>query len=165
MISETKFDDSFPTAQFKGFDTPYRHDRNSKDEGLLLYIREDIPSKRFSCKFNYDIEFPLILEINLKKRNWFLNGSYILNKNQISHHLECLNRILDEHNSEYDHSVFMLNERSIKELCNLNGPKSLINQPTCFKNPEKPTGIDLILTNRPTYFQLSTVLETGLSVF
>ena len=51
----------------------------------------------------------------------------------------------------------------MKEFCNLNGLKSLINEPTCFKNPEKPTCINLILTNRPTYFQLSTVLETGLS--
>ena len=53
----------------------------------------------------------------------------------------------------------------MKEFCNLNGLKSLINEPTCFKNPDKPTCINLILTNRPTYFQLSTVLETGLSDF
>ena len=43
--------------------------------------------------------------------------------------------------------------------------KSLNNEPTCFKDPEKPTCIDLILTNRPTYFQLSTVLDIGLSDF
>ena len=53
----------------------------------------------------------------------------------------------------------------MKEFCKLNGLKSLINEPTCFKNPEKPTCIDLILTNRPAYFQLSTVLDTGLSDF
>ena len=57
------------------------------------------------------------------------------------------------------------NESAMGEFCNLNGLKSLINEPTCFKNPEKPSCIDLILTNRPTYFQLSTVLETGLSEF
>ena len=47
LISETKLDDSFPTAQFltKGFSAPYSFDRNSKCGGLLLYIREDIPSK------------------------------------------------------------------------------------------------------------------------
>ena len=100
-----------------------------------------------------------------------LNGSYSLNKNQILHHLECLNRILDEYNSDYDKFVFIGginvngNESSMKEFCNLNGLKSLINEPACFKNPEIPTWIDLILTNRLTYFQLSTVLETGLSDF
>ena len=58
----------------EGFDTLYRHDRNSKSGGLFLYIREDIPYKRSSCETNYDIE-TLIVEINLKKRKWFLNGS------------------------------------------------------------------------------------------
>ena len=52
LISETKLDDSFPTAQFliEGFGTPFRQDRNSKGGTLLLYIREDITSKRLSCK-------------------------------------------------------------------------------------------------------------------
>ena len=53
----------------------------------------------------------------------------------------------------------------MKEFCTLNELKNLINELTCFKNPEKPICIDLMLTNQPTYFQLSTVLETGLSVF
>ena len=82
-----------------------------------------------------------------------------------------MDRILDEYNSEYDNFVFIgdfnvnVNESSIKEFCNLNGLKNLINKPRCFKNSEKPTCIDPILSNRPTYFQLSTVLETGLSDF
>ena len=111
----------------------------------------------------------MIVEINVEKR--FLSGSYDPNKNQISHHLECLNHILDESNSEYDSFVFIgdfnvkVNESSMKEFCNLNGLKSLINERTCFKKPEKPTCIDIILTNQPTYFHLSTVLQTGLSDF
>ena len=96
---------------------------------------------------------------------------YNPNKNQISHHLECLNRILDEYNSDHNSFVFIgdfnvnVNESSMKEFRNLNGLKGLINEPTYFKNPEKPTCIDPILSNRPTYFQLSAVLETGLSYF
>ena len=42
---------------------------------------------------------------------------------------------------------------------------SIIKQPTCFKNPEKPSCIDLILTNRPKSFQSTCVIETGLSDF
>ena len=53
----------------------------------------------------------------------------------------------------------------MKEFCSSNGLKNLINEPTCYKNSEKPTCIDLILTNQPTLFQHSTVLETGLSDF
>ena len=47
LISETKLDDSFPSAQFliKGFSAPYSFDRNSKGGGLLLYIHEDVPCK------------------------------------------------------------------------------------------------------------------------
>ena len=71
-----------------------------------MFIREDIPSKRLSCKTNHHIE-TVIVEMNLKKRKWFLNGSYNPNKNQILHHLECLNRILHEYNSEYDNFVFI----------------------------------------------------------
>ena len=66
LISETKLDDSFPTAQFliKGFSAPYRCDRNSKGGGLLLYIREDIPSKILTYSSNCAIE-TLLVEINL----------------------------------------------------------------------------------------------------
>ena len=46
MISETKIDDSFPIANFliDGFSQPYRIDRNSSGGGIMLYVREDIPS-------------------------------------------------------------------------------------------------------------------------
>ena len=45
LISETKLDDSFPSAQFllDGFSKPYRLDRRSNGGGILLYIRDDIP--------------------------------------------------------------------------------------------------------------------------
>ena len=48
MISETKTDDTFPDFQFliKGFLLPYRLDRAAKGGGILLYIRDNIPSKR-----------------------------------------------------------------------------------------------------------------------
>ena len=47
VISETKLDESFPINKFilEGFSTPFRADRNSQGGGILVYIREDIPSK------------------------------------------------------------------------------------------------------------------------
>ena len=48
-------------------------------------------------------------------------------------------------------------------FCDLSGLRNLINVPTCYKNFDNPSSIDLILTNRPSYFQRSTVFETGLS--
>ena len=43
--------------------------------------------------------------------------------------------------------------------------KSLVKQKTCFKNPDNPSCIDLILTNSPRSFQDNSVFETGLSDF
>ena len=42
---------------------------------------------------------------------------------------------------------------------------NLINNFTCYKNPNKPTCIDLMLTNKPRFFKNSSLLETGLSDF
>ena len=50
-------------------------------------------------------------------------------------------------------------------FCDLNSLPNLINVPRCYKNFDNPGSIDLILTNRPSYFQRSTVFETGLSDF
>ena len=56
MISETKLDPPFPTGQFHihGFSEPYRFYRNSSSGGILLYIREDIPSKLILTKMTIE---------------------------------------------------------------------------------------------------------------
>ena len=41
----------------------------------------------------------------------------------------------------------------------------MINKPTCYKNPDKPTCINLILTNSFGSFQNFCVIETGYSDF
>ena len=43
--------------------------------------------------------------------------------------------------------------------------QNLIQEPTCFENPENPTRIDLILTNKPLSFKNTYGIETGLSDF
>ena len=47
VIGETKLDDTFPDNQFviSGFKKPDRLDRNRHGGGVMLYVREDIPSK------------------------------------------------------------------------------------------------------------------------
>ena len=63
LISETKIDSSFPTAQFQieGC-TTYRLDRNANGGGILLYIRKDIPSTLLN--FDMSIE-SFFIEINI----------------------------------------------------------------------------------------------------
>ena len=47
MISGTKVDDSFLHDQFflNDFGTPFRQNRNRNSGAIMLYIRNDIPSK------------------------------------------------------------------------------------------------------------------------
>ena len=89
LIPETKLDDSFPSAQFKieGFTILYEYDGNDKGGGLLLCIREDIPSRLLQCKCQCNTE-SFSVKINLRKRKWFLNCSYNPHGNSISSHLE-----------------------------------------------------------------------------
>ena len=63
MITETKLDDSFPTMQFniEGYYT-FRLDRNEYGGGILLYVRDDIPSKFIPMK-NSTIE-GFFIELN-----------------------------------------------------------------------------------------------------
>ena len=53
----------------------------------------------------------------------------------------------------------------MKVSCDINCLKTLIKVPTCLKNPDKPTCIDLTLTNRPNIFQHSSAFKTDHSDF
>ena len=72
MISETKFDDSFPQGQFlsEGFPSPFRFDRNKTGGGILLYVREDIPAKVLSHDLPTAESF--FVEIILHKKSGLL---------------------------------------------------------------------------------------------
>ena len=71
----------------------------------------------------------------------------------------------------YDNYILMgdfnarLSNNFVDSFCRSYSYKSLIKKSTCFKSPDNPTCIDLILTNSQKYFQNSTILETGLSNF
>ena len=70
MVSETKIDGTFPESQFlmEGFSTPYRLDRTAKGGGMLLYIRQDIPSKKIK-KITVNESFEgFFVELNLRSK-------------------------------------------------------------------------------------------------
>ena len=86
MVSETKLDDSFPEAQFliEGFHSPFRFifDCNINGGGIMLYVREDIPTKLLSHDFPGVESF--FVEINLHKKKWLINCSYNPHKSNIN---------------------------------------------------------------------------------
>ena len=171
MISETKLDESFPPSQFllDSYIVPSRFDRSGNGSGILLYIRKDIPSKLLSMNKNIEGFF---VEINLrKKKKWLLSCSYNPTKMQISNHLAELSKNTDLYLTKYDQFLFLgdfnagVEDSSVKNFCSSYNLTSMINRPTCFRNPEKLSCIDLILTNCPRSFQNSCAIETGLSGF
>ena len=107
MISETKLDETFPAAQFylQGFCDPYRFDRNRNGGGIMLYIREDIPSRLIEKKLRNNSEY-FFVEINLRKKKW-LCCSYNSDKNSISAHIGFLRTELDLHYSNYENFIFL----------------------------------------------------------
>ena len=102
MVSETKIDDTFPVGNFviDGFSTPYRLDRDSNGGGIMLYVREDIPSNLLATDEKNHIE-SFYVELNLRKEKWLINCSYNPNKSMIGNHLDALSIYLDLHSRTY----------------------------------------------------------------
>ena len=80
VLTETKLDDTFPTAQFlvNGFSQPYRLDRYRNGDGVMIYICEDMPIKLLDKHvFPYNME-GLFVELNFRKYKRLLFGTYHL---------------------------------------------------------------------------------------
>ena len=171
IISETKIDESFPLNQFiiEGFSSPFREDRNSQGGGLIIYVREDIPSKRLTAhKLPHNVE-GIFIELIINKSKWFLIGGYNPHKENISYFLRNISKMVDANIRKYENFLLIgdfnadINDHAMSEFCEMYNLKNLINEPTFYKNPDNPSSIDVILTNRKRSFESSTAIETGLS--
>ena len=171
LVSETKIDDSFSIGNFlkDGFSTPYRLDANFNRSGLMLSVREDIPSTLVEAETRPVEGF--YIELNLRNDKWLLNCSYNPHKNNIGNHLKALSDFLDSHSSTYEKVLILgdfnveADDQNMKTFCDSFSLASLIKQPTCYKIPSHPKCINLILTNVPHSFQTTSVIETGISDF
>ena len=147
---------------------PYRLDRCSNGGGIFLYFRDDIPSRFLS---NSNKTESIFTEINFRKKKWLIRASYNLDKSNISNHLHHLNKGLGNHLGNYDNILLLgdfnleFSESYLADFCDIYNLKNLVKEPTCYKNPDNPSCIDLFLTNRPRTFQCTTTIETGISDF
>ena len=71
LLPKTKLDDLFPIAQFSlnGFPKPFRLDRSSNDEGILLCVKDDIPTRlltHYKIKDNLESFF---VKVNNQQKN------------------------------------------------------------------------------------------------
>ena len=73
MISETKLDSSFPQAQFRmeRYAPLFRYDRNYHGGGILLFLREDIPTKIISITPLKEFE-GIFVKLKFRKKKFYL---------------------------------------------------------------------------------------------
>ena len=164
VLTETKLDDTFPTAQFlvNGFSEPYRLDRNRKGGGVMVYIREDIPSKLLDKHvFLYDME-GLFAELKFRKCTWLLFGTYHLPSQADIYYFDNLDKAFETYSS-YEKQLLIgdfnteISEPRIDSFIYEHDLHNLVKEKTCFKSVENPSCIDLILTNNTIAFQNTTV--------
>ena len=100
-----------------------------------------------------------------------IDCSYNPKHNKIKSHMNCITRSIDSLSSKCENIVLLgdfsscMDDSPMIGFCETYKLRNLVKHPTCFKNPENPSCIDLLLTNRPLSFQTTTVIETGLSDF
>ena len=80
-------------------------DRNRHGGGILIYVREDIPSKQLKRhNFPSDIE-GIFVELNLKKVKWLLLVTYHPPNDSDSYYFEKISHSLDLYLHTYDKFV------------------------------------------------------------
>ena len=71
------------------------------------------------------------------------------------HHLS---KGLDIYMNKYDNTLFLgdfnseTSKNYLNNFCNVYNLQNIVKEPTCFKNPENPSCIDLFLINRRQCF-------------
>ena len=95
----------------------------------------------------------LFVEIVIGNIKWLFCCSYNTHKSMITYHLQEIGKGLEFYTSNYEKILLMgdfnseVSEASMNSFCNLCNLKSLVQEPTCYKNPERPSCNDLFLSN------------------
>ena len=133
----------------------------------MLFIRNDIPANVVST-----VDRPIesfYVELNFRKKKWLC--SYNPKHSNIESHLNSFSKSIDSLSSKYDNFVLLddfnscMEDFPVKTFGENYKLRNLIKEPSCLKNPDSSTCIDLILTNKPLSFKNTYVIETGLSEF
>ena len=77
-VDETKIDSSYPDAQFQINDyqfPPFRKDRNKYGGGKIVFIRQDLITRRLP-KFNTKVSETIFVELTISKKKWCILFAY-----------------------------------------------------------------------------------------
>ena len=133
----------------------------------MLYVREDIRSNLLKFK---SLPIGFYAELKLRNDNCLTNCFYNPNRNAIGNHQEALSDFFIDFFFFFDFIILRdfnvgVEEPHMKTYCESYSLQNSIKQPKFYKNPSRPTCIDLILTNVLRSFQSTSVIETGFSDF
>ena len=137
----------------------------------MLFIRENIPFRLLKPGNLPSNTEALFIKVNLRKKRWLMCCGYTPNKSLINKFTYDVGKVLNSFIGNYDHFLIVgdldseINESSLHEFYNGYNLHSLCQKSTYYKNPEKPSGIDLSQTNSPRSFQITQTIETGLYDF
>ena len=171
MISETKINEPFPLSQFQieGYCSPFRLDRNSHGGGIMIFSPDYLPCKKVdSYSLPADVE-GMFIEMTVRKTKWLVMSGYNPRKEYTSYFLSHVSKGLDKVLADYENFLLLgdfnsqISETHMKNFCDLYDLENLIKGPTCYKNPNNLSSIDLMLTHRKGSFYNSMAIETGLS--
>ena len=144
LISKTKSDDSFPSAQFKieGYKR-FWIDRDAYGGGFLFYVNENCRSLEI-CLPNTFIE-NLPLELRLLNSKWLMLGTYGHPSQNEPTFVSEIQKLLIYYRSSYDFNMSFSNE-NMKDLCDKFELNHIIKYPTRFKSSNPHVLIIFILT-------------------
>ena len=176
VLSETKLDDSFPSAQLyiENYEIRSRRDRDKKGGGLIEFVRKGFITKKIK---EYETKFSetIASEFTISKKKWFcLSVFRPPTSTNLDLFFEELTNSLSKAVNKYDNLIVMgdfnidLNKTDcigfgkLEDFWNNFNLTHLVKSNTCFTKNNKST-IDLLLTNRPMSFQVTNTTEAGLS--
>ena len=176
VISDTKLDSSFPSAQFHIGDYEIRNRRNRDKSGgeLIEFVKKGIITKRHK-DLQTNLSEAICMEITISKKRWFCMSVYRPpSSSNIDTFFDELTISLSKAVNKFDNLVIMGDFNiditkhncsgfdKLKELCDTFNFTNLIKSETCYINNHKST-IDLFFTIKPLSFQGTSSTETGLS--
>ena len=167
-VGKSKIDSTLQNSllYLEKFKHPIRLDVSSRSGGLLLYTRDTLSTRQINCSLKPDIMY--CYGTKMQTRNWLVLYIYRNPKQDLKYFLDELTNLIDLYSGKFENLLIL---GDFNESCSNNilstfmqtfSLKSLINNPTCFKSKNGKC-IDLILTNKPSYFQNSNFFETGIS--
>ena len=131
-------------------------------------MNENIPCRELTAEQSYSNFEIIFLEITMRTRKWLIVGLYKSPNQKEEYIFLNLGVVLNNYLSKYEYIILLgdcnltTSNKYLAYFMTLFNLESLINTPSCFQS-EKPRCIDLILTNKKSFFKNSKTFEVGIS--